>query len=162
MVALALILSVIALPAAVSAHVLKIDGDIGAVLHINPDDNPVSGRPTDYILYFEDYTGRFDLSVCRCQVSVVKDGRTLATSSLAKAAGLTSENKFTFPQPGVYDLKVSGQPERTGAFQPFALDYPVRVTGGQADTQPFPVLLGIGMGLSIALILLAAYAMEYA
>lgn len=160
--AVILILSIICLPAVVSAHVLKIDGDIGAVLHINPDDNPVSGQPTDYVLYFEDYTGRFDLSACRCRVSVGKDGRTLASRPLSGASGLTSDNKFTFPGPGAYDLRISGQPERAGSFQPFALDYTVRVTGGGHSTQPFPVLLGIGMALGIALILLAAYAMEYA
>ncbi len=28
------------------AHILSTDGRIGAVMHIDPDDNPIAGQPT--------------------------------------------------------------------------------------------------------------------
>lgn len=149
------------LPAAVSAHVLEVDGHIGAVLHINPDDDPTAGSRINFVLSFTDDTGRFSLPKCRCNVSILENGKTVATQPLAASSEAVSDNHYTFVKPGVYDMRLSGTPKTPQAFQPFTLDYEVRVTGGQAAMQPMPVLLWVGMGLMIGLVLLAALAMDY-
>lgn len=165
LLSLSLILSflgliVIAMP--VSAHVLKVDGEIGAVLHINPDDDPTSNVPVNYILTFGDTTNRFKLPKCNCKVVFQENSQTISTQVLANTSSLVSSDIFVFPRPDVYTLKVIGQPKTANAFQTFEIDYIVRVEGGQtANSQPFPPLLGVGLGLMIILILLAGYQMEY-
>jgi hypothetical protein len=144
----------------VSAHVLKSDRDIGAILHIDPDDSPVSGRPTTYILYFSDVSNRFTLPKCTCTVSVKENGQTIASQSLARTSLLTSTNVFTFPKADVYTLAISGKAITLGSFQSFSLNYLVRVESGTITQQPFPRSLWIGLGLTIALLLLGAYTME--
>lgn len=150
-----------ALPGAASAHVLKVDGDIGAVLHINPDDNPTTDGPTDYTLSFDDDAGHFSLPKCNCRVLIMQNGQTIASRPLAATNGQVSENRYTFPAPAVYTMRFTGTPKTPGAFQPFTLDYEVRVTSGQLSAQPMPVLLWVGLGMGIGLILLGAYAMDY-
>ncbi len=151
---------IIALPNIASAHVLKVDGNIGAVLHINPDDNPTVGHPTDYVISFNDGTGEFSLPECNCSMSFIENGKTIDTKPLSVSGDQTSENHYTFTKSNVYTMRLTGTPKTPGTFQPFNLNYEVRVTGGQSDTQPIPLLLWIGMSMAIALILLAAFAME--
>lgn len=158
---LTILLACLLVPGVASAHVLKVDGDIGAVLHINPDDNPTVGESTDYVMSFEDASGRFSLPKCDCMVSIVRNGQTLVTKPLANSGNEISENHYTFTKPGVYDMRFTGTPKQSGNFQPFTLDYEVRVTDGQANKRPFPVLLWIGIGMAIGLTLLAAYALDY-
>ncbi len=147
-----------------SAHVLKSDGNIGAILHINPDDNPKSGTPTTYALAFTDTSDHFTLKNCNCTVAIQADGQTLATQDLVSKYPLDSENTYTFPKANVYTLKVTGQPKKGDVFQPFILTYTVRVEAGNKtglNTQPFPLTLAIGMALMMSLILLGAYASEH-
>jgi hypothetical protein len=148
-------------PAVASAHVLKIDGDIGAVLHINPDDNPTTGSPTDYLMSFNDDTSRFSLPKCNCKVSIIANNQTVATKPLTASSNTVSDNHYTFNKPAVYTLQFTGAPKIAGAFQPFTLNYEVRVTDGQPHAQPVPVALWVGMGMAVGLVLLAAYAIDY-
>jgi len=151
----------LATPGTANAHVLKVDGHIGAVLHINPDDNPTTGSPTDYTVSFDDDTGRFSLSKCTCSVSIIQNGKTIAATPLTVSNNEVSEDRYTFATPAVYTMRFTGTPKTPGAFQPFTLDYEVRVTNGQASTQPMPMLLWVGMAMAVGLILLAAYATNY-
>lgn len=139
------------------AHELQTDGNIGAILHINPDDNPKSGGPTPFYLAFHDKSDQFSLASCDCTLTVEQNGRTIATQALEPTYRTTSENTFTFTEPDVYKLKVTGQPKQAGAFQPFKLTYTLRVAAGQLILQPFPPLLGVGIGLTILLVMLAAF-----
>src|SRR6267154_1546355 len=89
-------------PAIASAHVLKVDGDIGAVLHINPDDNPTTGTSTDYVMAFDDSTNKFSLQKCHCSVSIIENAQTIATRPLTMSSSEVSDNHYTFIKPGVY------------------------------------------------------------
>jgi hypothetical protein len=159
--AMPIICIVFAIPAVASAHVLKVDGSIGAVLHINPDDNPTTGNSTDYVLSFSDDSGKFNLTNCNCTIAVMQNSQPVASEQLSTSKNNVSENHYTFAKPGVYTLRVAGTPKTPGAFQPFILAYEVRVTSGQTNAQPMPAALWVGMGMATALILLAAYASEY-
>lgn len=162
LVLVALVGCLFAASTSVSAHELEADGTIGAVLHVDPDDNPTSGIPVTYLLAFKDTTHRFTLPGCDCMLRISEDDRLLFTHALVIKYPLDSENVFTFPRPGVYVLTVSGAPKQAGAFQPFTLHYTLRVTGGMAtQTQPFPLLLWVGAGMLIGIILLAAYKAEH-
>ena len=148
----------------VSAHVLKTDGTIGAILHIAPDDNPKSGVPTTYELAFKDTNNQFTLANCDCSVAIQADSKTIDTQVLGTQYALISKNTYTFPKPNVYTLEVTGQPKQANTFQPFVLTYNVRVEAGKNasdSSESFPLTLAIGMTLMIGLILLAAYAGEH-
>jgi len=154
-----LLVCIVAMPA--SAHVLEYDGDIAAVLHINPDDDPVSDRPTSYVLYFTDESNRFTLPACNCTVSIKENGRTIDTQQLADSSLVTSTNNYTFSKPDVYYLVVTGKPIKSGTFQPFTLSYLIRVSSGNLSQQPFPPLLWVGLGSLMGLIVLGGFASEY-
>lgn len=50
------------LPTIASAHVLKTDGSIGAVVHIDPDDDPIIGKSANFFLEFKDTKNKFQLA----------------------------------------------------------------------------------------------------
>ena len=144
-----------------SAHVLQVDGHIAALLHINPDDDPISGVATTYDLSFTDDTGKFTLATCDCSVTIQMNDRTVAVQQLPATHGLQAADTYTFPRPGVYTMGIHGRPIRPGSFQTFTLTYLLRVTARDTSVQAFPPLLAVGLGLLIALVLLGAYASEY-
>lgn len=161
-VVLSLFASIVPISVA-SAHVLKSDGDIGVVLHINPDDNLISGQPTDYILSFQDMSQRFSLPDCLCNTTFIKDGTVVATQPLVVKTNQISEDTYTFPAPGVYTIRVAGTPKHIGDFQPFRLDYVVRASSDASTTQQdFSLSLWVGIGLVMGLVLLATVPAMYA
>ncbi len=142
-----------------SAHVLKTDGTIGAVMHVSPDDNPRTGGPTPIIFFFDDSTGRFSLSKCICTLTIQRNGVTISARPLAITAAQISDDSYTFPEPGRYNVQVSGQPKTAAAFEPFVLDYGLQVAAGNGGVrrESFPVLVWAGLGLMMGLIVLAGY-----
>jgi len=129
-----------------SAHVLKVDGTIGAILHINPDDSPVSGSPTSYSILFKDTTNKLDLENCGCHVEITQNNTIVSMSTLHIVDSSDATGVYTFPSP-------------ESAFQSFKLTYLLRVLppSGSGSTQPFPLSLGIGLGLMIMLLLIGSY-----
>ncbi|MBI3627518.1 MAG: hypothetical protein HY220_02085 [Candidatus Sungbacteria bacterium] len=105
-----------------SAHVLKSDGVIGADLHIEPDDDPYVGAPATLYLDFKDLSGKFLLDQCDCRMSISLDNSQLYEASLVSFTA-----SYTFAKPASYLLTVSGTPKHIRAFQPFSLEYPIRV-----------------------------------
>ena len=146
----------IMMPSAASAHVLKVDGDLGAILHILPDDAPVVGVPVTYQLSFQEGSEDFSLENCYCRISFVADGEMIMQDWLAASSARVSENTVTFEEPGLYSFQVTGAPKAGAVFEPFTLEYSVRVSSGQEEMQPIPVLLWVGIGMGAALILLYA------
>ena len=143
------------------AHVLKVDGHMSVLLHVNPDDNPVAGQQTTYFLYFNDDTGTFAASKCICTVTIQSQNQTIAAQPVNAIDATDTENSFTFPEPAVYTMRVDGKPKQAGAFQSFGVSFTVRATGASATIQPFPWLLGVGLAGLVGLLLLGAYASEY-
>jgi hypothetical protein len=113
----------------VSAHVLKTDGTIGAVLHLDPNDSPIAGQLSNNFLEFKDTKSVMNLSNCKCQVIISENGKEiyrqdLTSSGTDNTVGVFS---FTFPQKDVYQLKVEGSPTQAGLYPNFSLNYDVRV-----------------------------------
>jgi hypothetical protein len=136
--------------------VLKIDGTISAILHVDPNDEPVSGVPTTYILFMDDSTGRFSLPQCNCTVSVKENGQTIAVSSLLDGSDGIIGGDVTFPRPDVYELTFNGTPTTADAFQPFTLDYLERVTQGPTNTASSSPAIWLGICGVVAVISLIA------
>lgn len=153
-------LTVLITPHVASAHVLKVDGDIGAVLHIYPDDAPTTKVPTNYEMKFNSDGGKFSLPKCNCNVTYILNGETIDTQPLVASDKYASVNKYTFQTPGVYTFSFTGSPKIPGDFAPFQLDYDVRVTGNTSKPNAIPLTLWIGMSLVAGLVLLIAIAVD--
>src|SRR5438045_57931 len=69
-------------PHIVSAHVLKTDGNIGAVLHIDPDDDPIAGSQASFFFEFKDIQGKFQSQNCDCTFSIAEDGKEIFSQPL--------------------------------------------------------------------------------
>jgi hypothetical protein len=163
---ISLALAVCLIPGVASAHVLKTDGDIGAVLHIEPDDNPLSQTPVTYQLTFNDTSHHFELSQCDCTVTIQNVEGVVKSEQISSKHELDARSTITFPSPDVYTLKVHGQPKKTQSnsqptdFQTFTLSYTIRVNPGGVHFQAVPLLLWIGIGGAVSLAILAAYKEE--
>jgi hypothetical protein len=121
------------------AHVLKNDGPIGVLLHVNPDDDPIVGQPAALLFSVTDSTNRFDPAACNCMVTISEQGKQLFSGSmlrLGSAASIYSLTlPFTFPEKAVYHIVASGHPKNGKSFQNFQVDYDLRVDRG-TDAQP--------------------------
>lgn len=117
------------------AHILKTNGSIGAVLHIDPDDDPIAGQVSTFFLDFKDTTGKFQLEKCSCEFSIFRSGQKIATQPLSQ------NNTFIFPQKDIYQVQVSGVPLQAGQFQPFKLNYDIRVERAVVSPQPTSTFL---------------------
>lgn len=113
------------------AHFLESDNNIGAVLHVEPNDNPIAGSLASFFFEFKDKTNKFDPAKCDCTVVITEAGKTIYSQPLFQNTtkpSLTNASVFyTFPKEDVYVVKVIGKPQMPGGFQPFTLTWNFRV-----------------------------------
>lgn len=124
------------LPTIATAHVLQTDGTIGAVMHIDPNDAPVTGSLSTFIFEFKDQANKFTLSDCTCTVSVIEDKtQALPEKETVYTTSLTTRPLFTytFIDSAVYMIEIQGK-SMTNSFTPFTLTYPIRVEQGTLTT----------------------------
>lgn len=138
------------------AHVLKDNEGVGAVLHLKPDDAPIAGVPVNYVLTFQDASGYFLVSNCDCAIDFMVNDKIVARQILTAASFKTTQNTYTFPEPGIYTLRVAGAPKNGATFGAFTFDFVVRVGGGKENRRPIPLLLWVGIGMGTGLLLLYA------
>lgn len=139
--------------APVYAHVLKTDGSIGIIMHIDPGDDPVANSQSILFFNIKDERGKFDLNKCSCQVNILKGGKNIFSTSLSQTV------PYTFPGRDVYQVNVVGTPLNQGDFQPFNINFDVRVdkdVGTQPTTQGnswlsshLYLLIGVGVVITI-------------
>jgi hypothetical protein len=141
----------------VSAHVLKAENKIGAILHIEPNDNPVTGEPVKILLSFQDVSKKLLLQNCDCFIEYVANGVTVDKQPLVVSLPQDSLNIFTFTEPAVYNLIVTGAPKNGSDFSSFELDFTVRVASGEIQTNGTPPILLAGIAGLAGVLILAAY-----
>jgi hypothetical protein len=114
----------------VYAHVLKTDGNIGVVLHINPNDEPLANQPSNLVFEFKDKQKAFRAKDCDCIFSVQTNGKTIYSQPLFQ----NTEEKDTyaailymFPESNIYHIQLSGKPISNTGFKPFRISWDVRV-----------------------------------
>jgi hypothetical protein len=124
-------------PSAGTAHEVKVSGEIGGTIHIEPNDTPKAG--TANLAWFA-LTRRggqpIALSDCNCTLAVYaqprRDGDTpilqprLSATSAEGRQGIPSAS-ITFPRAGAYDVVLQGRPVNSGMFTPFSLNFSVTV-----------------------------------
>lgn len=106
------------------AHVLTVDKNIGVVLHIDPDDEPIIGKVSTFFFEIHDKTGKFKLSYCECIGSIVKSEKVIYKKNLSDNASFT----YTFSKKGHYEVRLSGKPIKKDEFDSFEIEYPVAVS----------------------------------
>jgi hypothetical protein len=121
------------------AHILQVDNSIGAILHVDPEDDPIAGQPSTFFLEFKDKTNRFQSTNCYCRINILQRGNIIYSNALFQQSldknTDTAYDSFTFPSKDVYQLKITGKPKTKPAFQSFTLTYDIRVAR-IADTSP--------------------------
>ncbi len=120
------------------AHMVKTDGDVGALFHLEPNHNPRSGETAQ--VWFALTTsggGSIPLEDCDCRLEVFKQGdrsEAIATPDLTAISAETYENipgaDVIFPEAGIYELVLQGAPQNEGTFREFTLTYDVTVRPG--------------------------------
>lgn len=123
-----------------SAHKIRTDAEVGATLHIEPNDNPRAGEAAKTWFALTRKGGKvIPLSECDCELKVYKEPLNPESSPILQPVlqPVSAEKyqeipgtEIVFPQPGAYQLKLSGSAVNAGNFQPFELEFPVTVAAG--------------------------------
>jgi hypothetical protein len=151
---LSIIVGVILLTPKTYAHILATDGSIGAVVHIEPDDDPIAGELSTFYFDIKDKNGRFDSRFCNCWGIITQDNKELYKQELFHdAQGTKASFTYTFPQRGIYTVKVIGQSSKQNSFEKFTLSYTIRVeritkkTDEQSSqaSDRLPTIIGLSM-----------------
>lgn len=123
-------------PASVSAHTLKIDGNIGVILHIDPDDAPAAGSESKLFAEVEDKSGRFNVNNpenCDCRLTIKQKDVVLKVLPVT-TGGVYSQIRYTFPSSGTYHIIIEGKPSGKGvAFQSFTTNFEYFVKPGISE-----------------------------
>ena len=130
--------SLLILPA--SAHKIETDEDVGATLHIEPNDTPRAGEAAQAWFALTRRGGKvIPLKECNCQLAVYSEPRKTGEAPLAQPTlqPISAERyqgipgaKITFPKPGAYQLELTGKPINGVTFQPFELKFDITVAAG--------------------------------
>jgi hypothetical protein len=129
---------------------VEVAEDVGATLHIEPNDTPTAGKPTPVWFALTRKGGKvIPLEQCNCQLAVKSEPHTpgsppllnppLKPVSAERYQGIPGA-EITFPKPGAYQLHLSGKPADGESFQPFELNFDVTVAVGTTTetTQDVP------------------------
>lgn len=155
------VITLMGIASPVSAHELETDGQIGAVLHIDPADSPRAGQQANLFFDLKDKQGKFSLEQCDCKVVVQQNGEELYSVSPTSVSGVLT-TAYTFPSKGVYQLQLQGKPLQKDSFAAFTLTYDISIeqeisltTSGYFSSHWASVLLivagAIGFGLYLLL-----------
>lgn len=117
------------LPQDVSAHVLLTDGSIGAVVHVDPEDDPIVGQKATFFFEFKDTKNKFQLEDCVCNAKVLNSGAEVFSEQLSHRGSSSSPSfTYTFSEKGVYKIVIQGTPNSERNFDSFELNYDLRVS----------------------------------
>ncbi|MGF1521922.1 MAG: hypothetical protein ACFBSF_06320 [Leptolyngbyaceae cyanobacterium] len=129
-----------ALPA--MAHKVEVQEDVGATLHIEPNDIPKAGAPSDLWFALTKVGGVvIPLEDCDCTLTVYDGSDTaIASPSLRAVSAEGYVNipgaSVTFPEVGAYELVFAGAPAADVQFSPFELRFDVTVAAKAVDAAP--------------------------
>ena len=129
-----------------SAHKVEVAGDVGGTLHIEPNDNPRAGEPSQAWFALTRRGGKvIPLAQCNCQLAVYAEPYAAGEPALLEPElkPVATERyqgipgaEIVFPKPGIYELQLNGKPVSGARFKPFEFKFEVTVAGGSTqDTQ---------------------------
>jgi hypothetical protein len=112
------------------AHILVTDRNIGAVLHIDPEDDPIVKQQAGFFFEFKDRDNKFKPQNCDCTFKVLQANKEIYSTPLFGNNDKPSLDNasvfYTFPEKNVYKIQVIGKPT-DNSFTPFTLSYDIRV-----------------------------------
>lgn len=128
------------------AHVLKTDNAIGAILHIDPEDDPIAGKPSNFFFALKDKQNHFATTDCNCTITIKQNGKILTqqTTTADPQNKTTIIFTYTLPQKNIYEVILNGKPKNKNTFQSFSLTYDIRVDREKQETdkpQSTPLLM---------------------
>ncbi|WP_424950857.1 hypothetical protein [Deinococcus sp.] len=127
-----LIVALLALTASSAlAHELARDGNVGALMHTDPDDAPLIGKPTAVFFELNQKGGKpIVLSQCACTLNVYPGGSTASRAPLSHGTLRQGQGQLlssvVFPTAGAYTMVLAGQPKPGATFPAFKLSWVVR------------------------------------
>lgn|SRR3989338_5355558 len=121
------VIVVVLVPGVASSHVLKVDGNIGVVLHVEPNDEPVVGQQTNLLFDIKDKKDEFRPEICDCTVIISQNEQAVFTTKLFTGGSTSPAFRYSFLAKGIYSVSLHGRPIAENAFQPFTLSYDIRV-----------------------------------
>ncbi len=155
-------------PQAAQAHITKTDGSMSVTLHINPQDYPVINVPQQFTFLYDNSQSGFSTEKCDCVMEMRDSSGALIlkkdVSAISKYTG--GRIPYTFKDTGVYRIYLSGQPITLGSFQPFNINYSIRVATSLPGQTPATTPLSTSKQIAIivgvsAIILLVLGAVVY-
>ncbi|MFC4452267.1 hypothetical protein [Deinococcus sonorensis] len=116
------------------AHELARDGNVGALMHTDPDDAPLVGKPTAVFFELNQRGGKaIPLAQCRCTLQVyagsAAPGRKPQSTGVLKQTKNELTSSVTFPVAGAYTMVLQGAPRPGFTFPAFRLSWTVRAGG---------------------------------
>lgn len=115
------------------AHQDVRDGSINGRLHLNPNDSPFAGQPS--LTWFHLYSGDDAITLANCNCSLLvynPQNQQIAKPELSETEMEGHRERpitanITFPEAGIYQVVLTGQPKEEGEFQPFRIAVPIVV-----------------------------------
>lgn len=165
------------------AHKVEISEDVGATLHIEPNDNPRAGESSQVWFALTKEGGNpIPLSKCDCKLSIYSEPKSSQPIFQPILKPLSTEGyknipsaDVNFPKVGRYSLEIAGKPIGGEDFKPFKLNFKVTVataippipstnSGFKAvnpdsddllsENQSIPVITGVGIIATAGVILI--------
>jgi len=125
-----------------TAHEVQIAEDVGATLHIEPNDIARAGTPTELWFALTQAGGTvIPLAACDCRLTLYDNQATAIAQPDLTAVSAEGFNDIpgatvTFPEVGSYELVLAGSPQSTAQFSPFELRFAVTVASRAAGAPP--------------------------
>jgi hypothetical protein len=150
--------TLILLPASqAQAHFLATDNQIGAVIHIDPDDDPIVGQPATFFFDIKDRQVQYAPVNCTCTVVIKEAGQVVDTEPVTSTGVDSASFTYTFPKRDVYSIDLTGQPLSSGQFQPFSLHWDIRVDRtGMGSSEPNRLLVFLGGHVAHLILIIGA------
>ncbi|MEL7520573.1 MAG: hypothetical protein AAGJ80_02940, partial [Cyanobacteria bacterium J06553_1] len=122
------------------AHQVEIVENVGATLHIEPNDTPRAGEEVLAWFALTRKGGQtIPLSDCDCTLTIVQPAKPAALELTPALSAVEAEGyqgipgaTFTFPEVGAYSLMLTGSPKQAGNFNDFEIAFDVTVAAGEA------------------------------
>jgi hypothetical protein len=119
------------------AHEVKVSNDVAATFHVEPNDQPKVGVPSQAWFVLTRRGGKtIPLSECNCKLSVYllpqdgEDRELIATPTLSPVSVEQFKDipgaSVTFPRRGLYQFELTGSARSGASFRPFKLTYKIK------------------------------------
>lgn len=114
-------------PQTATAHILKSDENIGGVIHVDPNDEPVAKSQSSISFEIKDTANKFSYEKCNCIFSISQNEKEIYSTELPKDS-TAQTTEYTFPTANSYRITLTGAPVDSQEFRPFTLEYDIRVS----------------------------------